>query len=144
MNETEYDDPRRIELLTGFLNEAGNCNVPSAFWACLDIGRSKKPQDGTGSSVVQECKFTTSHKINHTLNLTHTRAQQYRVSSTPRPSPSLSTILQTSPSGLSSSAGCNSRLLYRFRRVLVATNDSEIVRCNQNFRFTVLIKSENW
>jgi hypothetical protein len=82
MAEMEYDDPKRIELLTA-LKKAVNCNIPSTFWACLwlsDINRlegwvdeAQRHPDLTLNTfwnndsiqgTVQKCKFTPSHNIN--------------------------------------------------------------------------------
>jgi hypothetical protein len=77
MAETEYDDPKRIELLTA-LKEALNCDIPSTSWACLwlsDIDLLKGWVDDaqknpyrillslsavdTKGKIVQKCKFIT-------------------------------------------------------------------------------------
>jgi hypothetical protein len=73
--ETEYDDPKRIELLTA-LKEALNCDVTLTIWALLwlsDIDKLKKwvhraqqESDVTHTSligveitgnIVQRCEF---------------------------------------------------------------------------------------
>jgi hypothetical protein len=75
MAETEYDDPKRIELLTA-LKEALNCDVTPTIWASLwlsDIDKLKEWVDGaqknplivqgslfgydTGGNIAQRCEF---------------------------------------------------------------------------------------
>jgi hypothetical protein len=81
MAETEYDDPKRIELLTA-LKEALNCDVSSTAWACLWLSDIDKLEGLVGEArripytirislkgvksegkIVEKCKFITSHKI---------------------------------------------------------------------------------